>query len=209
MEKVLIYVGAHRGWTLKAMLPRFDRAFAFEPQPDCLRELAATFAGARNLEILPAVVSDRPGSAVFHVYGATGGSSSLGAMTQASADVVIPLGADVAFQGDLNVEGVFLPDFCRQRGIEAIDMLVTDAQGMDLTILKTMRPFLERRALRAIQAEVDKDGLPAYRGLENSRSAWIEFFRSFPGYRVTHGPINGWDDPGEIQADIAWELAAV
>ena len=77
-----------------------------------------------------------------------------------------------------------------------------DAQGMDLTILKTFAEWLSRSAIRMIQCEADGQGKRMYDGLgDNSEEGFDVFMLQFPQYtkRKLTGRV-AWNP------DIVWEL---
>lgn len=61
-------------------------------------------------------------------------------------------------QQTIKVPCVNLMDFLAEHGIDHIDHYVSDIQGMDLTVLKTLAPMIEQGRITAITSEVAKDG---------------------------------------------------
>jgi hypothetical protein len=77
-----------------------------------------------------------------------------------------------------------------------------DAQGMDLAILKTMRPFFERRAVRRVIHEIDVDGFRHYDGLpDNSLSGAVQYMEQFGSYQPYRLP-----DRNDFNFDLEWRL---
>lgn len=217
----LLYIGAHKGNGLAAELTargdRYDRAIAVEASPLCAAELRDRFGPAPwhhngraiAVEIVHAAAVGRPGEQVvrLNLYGTAHGSASLGTITPATVERLAPFWEHGYFdlRGVAHVPAVYLPDLLRARGIDALGALVTDAQGADLAIAKTLAPMLAAGRVLRLQAEVDHPDRPHYDGLPtNSLAAWRAFMADKP-YRCVAGPIDGWDDPSEIQADIVWE----
>ena len=196
-----VYVGAHRGAgvarVLAAAPDQAYRVVAFEPSPDALRHLEARFRSHPRIEIVPAaVVPDAQATPVVTLFRFTpdGGSDSLApAVTQSVADTLAPAypdgAAHFAPRGSLAVPAVDLPSELRRFGAERVglDMLILDAQGVDLSIVRSLRSMLARGLIRRIVAEVDRDGLPHYTGFDpalriggNSLAEWREFMAGLP-----------------------------
>jgi FkbM family methyltransferase len=148
----LLYLGAHQGDGLAAMVGAFDRTIAFEADPRHCAVLNRRFPG---VEIVSAAVCDRPGPVEFHISSNNGGSSSLGAFDEAW---LAPRTDGLTMSRTIVVPGVNLYDFCMENGVERVDSYVSDLQGMDLTVLRTMAPFLRARRVGLIQCETTKDG---------------------------------------------------
>jgi FkbM family methyltransferase len=199
MTTTLVYVGAFHGHSAVSYLDKHDRAILVEPNPDHAAFLRERFHGYKGVEIVEAAVSPRAGEMMLYLYGPHGGSASVLQITRESA---------AAFQLDpdapaVRVRAIRLDEELQRRGVETIDTLVTDAQGMDLEVLVQLRLWLER-GIRHIQCEVDALGFRCYwseRG--NAIEDFDRFFASLPlpYCRVTE--VNG------SHIDCVWELREV
>jgi len=200
MTSTLVYVGTFMGHSAVSYLDKHDRAILVEPNPDHAAFLRERFHGYKGVEIVEAAVSAVDGDvALLHLYGLHGGSASILEITRESA---------AAFALDLHsptvgVRTIRLDAELQRRGVETIDTLVTDAQGMDLEVLVQLRPWLER-GIRHVQCEVDALGFRCYwseRG--NAVEDFDRFFASLPlpYCRVTE--VNG------SHIDCVWELEEV
>ena len=127
--RVVFDVGAERGRYTRRYLEMFPRAtvYAFEPAPVAYGALADLAKDEPRLKVIPAVVLDRAGETTFKI---------------ASADV---LSSILDFQPgwtehktvtEIQVPAITLDDFCKQEGIEAVDVLKVDVQGAELWALK-------------------------------------------------------------------------
>lgn len=193
----LVYVGAFMGNGALPYLEKHSRSILFEPNPNHAAFLRGRFEGYRNVEIIEAAVADVDGgTASLRLYGPHGGSASVLELTREAA---------AAYQLDLaspavEVRTVRLDEELRRRGVETIDTLVTDAQGMDLAVLAQIRPWLER-GIRHVQCEVDALGFRCYQSeLGNAVEDFDAFFASLalPYCRVTE--VRG------SHIDCVWEL---
>jgi len=148
----LVYLGAHRGGGLAGVVGGFDRVIAFEADPQHCEVLRREFP---DIELAHAAVCERAGPIAFNVASNTGAASSLGVFDEAW---LASRTDGIAMTRTITVPGVNLLDFCREHGVDQIDFYVSDLQGMDLTVLKTMTPMLRERRIRLIQCETAKDG---------------------------------------------------
>jgi FkbM family methyltransferase len=148
----LVYLGAHKGGGLATVVGAFDRVVAFEADPRYCQVLRRRFPG---IEVVHAAVCERAGPIAFNVASNAGASSSLGVFDEAW---LAPRTDVITMTRTINVPGVNLLDFCREHRIDQIDSYVSDLQGMDFTVLKTMAPLLREQHIGLIQCETTKDG---------------------------------------------------
>lgn len=202
-EKVFVCVGPNRGCAETArLLHGHDRFFMFEPLPDAAQWLREQNSHVSDIfHVVEAACGETTSRAKMRIYNEHGASSSLGVCTD-QARQMYPQ-ADLTEQAEIEVQVVNLCDFLQWAGVEQIETLVTDAQGMDLAILKTMQPYFERRAIRCVVHETDADGFRHYDGLpDNSLSAAEAYMNQFGCYRPSRLP--GRND---FNFDMEWRLA--
>ena len=210
--KKLIYCGAHVGSSLSKMVAGFDMIDVFEANKDLAARLQMRFSSevsSGKMRIHNKAVGVEKGSMTFHVYGHDGGSGSVGEMNPEAVKVIghcWPKG-HLDLHGEYNVEVVNLCDFCFEAGIDFIDVLVLDVQGMDVSVLETMEPYLVTGSISKIQLEVDSDTTSHYLGTpDNSISRVQKFMAKFRGYKQTVGPTENWvPDQDHLQADLTFE----
>ncbi|MFN9954811.1 MAG: FkbM family methyltransferase, partial [bacterium] len=105
-----------------------------------------------------------------------------------------------------------LYDFCEQNNIKEIDLLVTDCQGSDYTILKTMEPLLKERKIKNLFCETHRDGFEIYNGLDNSFSKFKELLNENYEIDFFMADINYVDKNNteelfkHIEWDTMWKL---
>ena len=110
------------------------------------------------------------------------------------------------------VENVTIPcinllNFCKQNNIVHIDDYISDIQGMDLQVLKTMRPMIESKKIGTIKCEVTKDKYGnIYEGLpDNSESGFNQLLEA--NYKLVargFGLLN--DNQFDRLPESAWEM---
>ena len=201
-ERVFVCVGPNRGCseTLR-LIQGHDRFFMFEPLPDAAKWLRDHNAELSDVfHVVEAACGVEEGKATMRIYNDYGASSSLGVCTEQARDKYSQ--ADLSERGQIKVDVVNLCNFLTWFGIQQIETLVTDAQGMDLAILKTMEPYLRRRAIRRIVHEIDADGFRHYEGLpDNSLSGAIAYMEQFGCYQPSRLP-----DRNDFNFDMEWRL---
>jgi FkbM family methyltransferase len=201
-ERVFVCVGPNRGCaeTLR-LLQGHDRFFMFEPLPDAANWLRQQNAHLADIfHVVQAACGDGNYQSKMRVYNKHGVSSSLGTCTQQAREMYPD--ADLSQQDEIDVQVVNLCEFLEWAGVKQIQTLVTDAQGMDLAILKTMEPYLRRRAVQHVIHEVDGDGFRHYDGLpDNSLSGAVAYMEQFGCYRPSRLP-----DRNDFNFDLEWRL---
>lgn len=201
-ERVFVCVGPNRGdREMLQLLQGHTRFFMFEPLPSAAEYLRQQNAHlAAFFHVVEAACGDVEGKATLTVYNHNGVSSSLGKCTQQARQMYE--GVDLLEQDEIEVDVINLCTFMQLAGVEQIETLLIDAQGMDLAILKTMRPYIERKAIRHIIHEVDANGFRHYDGTpDNSLTAAMQFMDDVGGYQMRLLPErNGFN------FDIEWRL---
>jgi len=199
MTTTLVYVGAFHGNGALPYIEKHDRSILVEPNPEHAVLLRDRFRGYQSVEIVEAAVGPANGEMMLYLYGPYGGSASVLPLTrEAAAAYNLDLDAPA-----VRVRAIRLDEELRRRGVDTIDTLVTDAQGMDLAVLEQLRPWLER-GIQHIQCEVDALGFTCYQSERgNAVEGFDAFFASLslPYCRVTE--VNG------SHIDCVWELQEV
>ena len=139
------------------MLHNFDRIYAFEANPDSVTRLKQRFSDAGHLQIIWGAVTDTEegGWATFNVSSYDGASS----MGQFDPAFLKDRTDGLQMTQSVHVPTINLNKFCQEAKIQQIDAYVSDIQGADLMVLKTMaKPFLEQGWIKSIQTETAKDG---------------------------------------------------
>lgn len=201
-ERVFVCVGPNRGdKSMLELLQGHNRFFMFEPLPAAAEYLRRNNAHLTAFfHVVEAACGDTEGKATLTVYNEHGVSSSLGTCTNQARQLY--QGVDLTEKDQVEVHVINLCKFMQLAGVDRIQTLLIDAQGMDLAILKTMRPYLERQAIGHIIHEIDVDGFKHYDGLpDNSLSGAMEFMSEFSGYQPRVLP-----ERNEFNFDLEWRL---
>lgn len=141
--KVILDCGAHQGRMTRLFRGTFPGAqiYAFEPTPATFVDLTRRVAGIPKVEVINAAVGGKSGEMEFFVGD-----------NEQSNSLVRPQGG--ASANSIRVPVVAIADFCRERGIDRIDVLKLDIEGYELETLRGMEPMLRDRRVKVIYSEV-------------------------------------------------------
>lgn len=194
MNKVLVYAGAHLGGSLSQHLNDFDVIFAFEANPWFCEHLTSRFSQYKNLHVVNAALCNAHRQKVlFNISRNNGDSSSLLSANKENSlyEAILP-------STQVMVEGINLGMFLAEKNIERIDTYISDLQGYDYEVLKTLNPLIDRGAISRIECEVakaNKVSIYEYGDIEPNTD---ENFDSFLGHRYER-VATGW---GNLQDGV-------
>jgi FkbM family methyltransferase len=150
--KTIFEVGAADGRDSAIYAARCAGAaiYAFEPLPASFTKLQAIAKLESRIKAVNAAVSDKSGTAKFHVTALDDASSLLPpAKTGSTFDKYM------SAVDEIEVDTITLDGFCEIHKISQIDLLKMDAQGAELKILHGSSRLLTERAIKVIYSEVD------------------------------------------------------
>lgn len=198
--RVLVYCGIHQGTTFGRLIRGFDVCYGIEADPQLAAQAQQRFAAATHVHIVHAAACEENGFVQFNLHD-NRAASSIGRVSESYRQLT---GNAIQAIRTVRVPAINLCDFLRERGVDLVDLYQSDIQGMDFTVLKTLRPYIERGAIRVIRCETERDGHlePSYEGVPSNRQA---LFRELldPHYRIIHRQKVGrnW-----AYQDITWKL---
>jgi FkbM family methyltransferase len=161
-ERVLVNVGANwGGYCLPIAVKNPDiTVIAFEPNPNMADHLRRKSRKIPNLVVVEQAVGQESGTATFNLSeGGDGGCSSLlklsdGYQTRWSGR------SDILKTGEITVNVTTLENYIDASSmIDRIDVLVVDAQGMDLSVLKGTGKYLSAISVGVMEAGTETDVL--------------------------------------------------
>lgn len=212
-NKVLVYAGAHLGGSLSQHLNNYDLIFAFEANPWFCEYMASRFSQHKNLHIVNAALCKVHGEkVVFNISRNNGDSSSLLMPNKENSmhDGIRP-------SAQILVDGVNLGIFLAEKGIEKIDTYISDLQGYDYEVLKTLKPLIDRGAINTIECEVEKTDKPPIYVVDGIERNIEENFNTILGKnyekvatgwgRLTDGVFGNVPD-NWCEWDVRWKLKA-
>ena len=127
----IIEIGANNGLHSYTYSRIAKKLWCFEPIPFFFEKLKERFKNCDNVEIIGMAVSDFDGESTFNITKDVN-SSSLYDLSEFTINRNL-----IQFSTQVNVKVTRMDTFINQNGIETIDYLHCDAQGNDLTILKS------------------------------------------------------------------------
>jgi len=151
---VLVYLGVHRGKGLSRICGRYRKVYCFEANPKMAAKLRRRFAWRKHVEVVEAAVTGVDGTVTFNVSSRNGAASSVGNFSEDFPGVQ---SGRLFVSETITVPALDLNRFLRERCVTRISAYVSDIQGYDLTVLKTMRTWLEEGRIDEITSEVAKD----------------------------------------------------
>jgi FkbM family methyltransferase len=146
---IVFDIGANAGiYSLAALASRPDAAVhAFEPTPEIAARLrtAAELNHLQNLFVHEFAVSDKSGTAtLWRCRGDRGDNEGMNF-----------IGPYTGAPGIQSVATVSLDDFCRERGIERVDLAKIDVQGHEPAVLEGARRLIASRRIETIFLELN------------------------------------------------------
>jgi len=211
MNNVLIYCGLYKckGFQKVFNPKEYDKAYGFEPNPDLFKQAVKKYKSKGKVEIVPYALGDKQEKRDFYIFSRDASSS----LSNLSKDWIQHWkkrrNQEVEVDRKIQVKVVNLYEWVQQKDIGHIRTLVTDLQGMDFTVLNTMRPMFEKGLIEVVRSETEYDDCEtAYPELpSNKRALFDDFFKDLPYEQIT-GPLPGaWNfkKMGTHQ-DITWRL---
>lgn len=178
-QPVIFDVGAYVGKMARQYRSMFpgSRIYCFEPFPESCEHLRRLASDDPRTHVFQVAVSDKPGKAVLH-SNTFAPTNSLLATDEASS--LYWDGGLYETVQELEVPTVSIDAFCRDHGIEAIDILKLDVQGAEFLVLAGARDMLTRQAIAVIYSEIILT--PMYRG-QHPLHDYLGFLASF-GYEL-------------------------
>jgi len=151
---VLVYVGLHRGDSFRSLIHKYEICYGFEANPELFTLLQDEFRWYRNVKLFNVAVADYDGEIEFNISNNDGASSSIGHFEVEWENYK---SGQIRFDKVIRVSCVNLFNFLTREGVAYIDDYVSDIQGMDLEVLKTLKPLIQSRRIGSISCEVTKD----------------------------------------------------
>jgi FkbM family methyltransferase len=181
-RRIWIDVGAHEGeltFPFAAADPSL-LVYAFEPN---LHAASRIMGRLRNYVVLPIAIADRDGSAELQLNAYEQSSSLLPADEAGVKSWVTDLEFKVL--GSVTVPTMRLDTFLNGAGIESVDYMKIDAQGLDLEVVKSAGDRLKDVA--KVQLEATMVSYRQYEGAPD-KSAIVQYMES-KGFRLTEEEI--------------------
>lgn len=185
-QPTLVDVGANVGQTALIMAETFSgaRIYSFEPVPATFAELRRNTAHLPGVECVNAALSDSAGEAMITID-RDGQNTLLPDVTSSSDRITVPVDT--------------LDGFCAQRGIEHIDLLKTDTEGYETSVLRGAHGMFEQGRIDFVLAECDFIRRP-----NQPHGDFFEIHRMLDsyGFRIVGFYNGGVDGQGWVWGDV-------
>lgn len=186
-----VFVGCNATEDIKSVVEKHDVCILIDPLPDACGKLRKIFDQPsfrdKSVSVIQAACWKEHGKKRFNVYNKHGLSSSLGEVSDRAKNVFSWV--DLSLRDTIEVDCIVLASVMPMW----LSTLIIDAQGADLTILKTIEGWLANGRVEGVKIECDADGDKLYNGLEdNSRSGVISYMKQFAYVLESeqHNPMN-------------------
>jgi FkbM family methyltransferase len=191
--RTVVDVGANVGDTVEQYREAFPDAsvYAIEPAADTFKLLAQRFTKDSHVKSFQLAIADKAGTSLLHLFEHHATHSLL--PFAPAADRFSESG--VREEGTAQISTQRLDAFCKEQGIERIDILKIDVQGSEIKVLEGGRFLFEAKRIGMIFIEANF--VPLYVGqayFDEVMAFLKEFgFRLFDLYDVRH------DERGQIK----------
>ncbi len=166
----LVYIGANVGFSLGPLIKNFDQVYAFEPDPEMFEQLNQSYGSYDHVTLINAACTNKDGEATLYITG-NRVASSLG---DGSKEFKDKHGFNASVIKEITVKTINLSNYLKNQGVDVIHLYVSDAQGSDLTILKTMKEYIDSGSIGELFLETHGNGSFLYDGLDNQISGFKE-----------------------------------
>lgn len=189
-------IGGFRGLMTDNLLRIYpdSAVHVFEPLPERSAQLRDKYSVNERVQVHAAAVSDKNGSAAFHV-GSFEPTSSLFPRNKTGQKYFNP---DFEMSGTIDVPTVTLDHFCADQHIDHVSCLKLDTQGAEHMILTGAHDLLENAAIDVVFTEWF--AVPHYEGTPLFDEIWAllsshrySLFDLFPGPRAPNGQLRYGD----------------
>jgi FkbM family methyltransferase len=201
----LVYIGTNEGHGLEEYVDLYDKVYAFEPDPEMFGTLVDKFSDRDNIIFVNAACSDTAGIKTLYVT-ENRHSTSLSNLSDYSLTYGFSGGKE-AFK-TFDVLCVNLYDYFVDYGIDYVDTLITDCQGSDLSIIKTIKPYIDAKKIGELFCETHGTSVELYAGLNNQFDGFKEVLSE--NYQVQDfyldGKLMSKDGEPFVEWDTHWIL---
>lgn len=202
----LFFIGMEPGGVFSLMHRGFEKCYGFEAYPERFEKLQKKYRNNPCIQLFNAAAANYDGEITFNISNNNdGASSSIGSFKKEWGQEY--KGKKIEMIRSITVPCLDLYNFCKKHHINFIDEYVSDIQGMDLEVLKTLKPMIDKKQIGRITCEVTKnekgnvyDDLP-----DNSENGFSKLLND--NYKLI---AKGWgvlkDNKYDKIPEDAWEM---
>ena len=159
-KNILLYLGMHRGNGFDSLFIDYKKCYCFEANPKLVNFLKKKYKFCRNVEIIHAALTDSDSENITLNISNNEVSSSIGKLKKEWSDntpQMFHLNEKITMVSKVKVPALNLNDFLKEKKIDFIDTYISDIQGIDLQILKTIKSYIHEKKIETIISETTKD----------------------------------------------------
>lgn len=201
----LVYIGTNEGDGLEEYINLYDKVYGFEPDPEIFDKLKNRFANCEHATFINAACSDKEGIQTLYVT-ENRHSTSLSELSEFSLTRGFS-GGKASFK-TVDVNTINLNNFLEENSIDYIDTLITDCQGSDLSILNTIKTFIDEKKIGELFCETHANSVVLYDGLYNQFDGFKELLST--NYVIKDfyldGKLMSKDSEPFVEWDTHWVL---
>jgi FkbM family methyltransferase len=150
---ILFIIGLESGGVFRWMYNAYESCYCFEPNPERFKKLQKKYSKCSHINLYNIAAAQYDGEISFNISSNNNGSSSsIGHFKKEWQQQY-----QIEMVKTITVPCINLNNFCVKYDIRFIDDYVSDIQGMDLEVLKTMKPMIDKKMIGTITCEVTKD----------------------------------------------------
>lgn len=214
MKKIAVYIGANRGYGLSSLINNFDEIHVFEPDSEIFEELKQNCINLNNYNCVIVLNNCacylENGNRTLYIT-ENRVSTSLSEVDTSTFDSIGYHSGGKPSIKTIEVETVNLYDYLKENNIDQIEYLLTDTQGADLTILKTIEPYIKDRKIKKLFCETHGNGKSLYVELDNQFDGFKKLLSD--NYEIAYYSFDGQYKPKDyvvqdtdVEWDTCWEL---
>ena len=188
----LVYVGANEGNSLWGIFDKFDKVYAFEPNPEVYNILRRRFKQFEWVTLINAACSTEDGETDLYVTPNLVSSSLSDVNTE-------KYGGDAASR-KVTVKTLNLNNYLKEECVDVIDLYYSDCQGSDLLILKTIQEYVDYKKIEQLYIETHGDGVELYKGLDNQFSGFKKVLSD--NYKFEHASLGRLNGAIKLESEI-------
>ena len=189
---ILVYVGVNEGNSLWGIFDKFDKVYAFEPNPEVYNILRRRFKQFEWVTLINAACSTEDGETDLYVTPNLVSSSLSDVNTE-------KYGGDAASK-KVTVKTLNLNNYLKKECVDVIDLYISDCQGSDLLILKTIQEYVDNKKIEKLYIETHGDGVELYKGLDNQFSGFKKVLSN--NYKFEHASLGRLNDVIRSESEI-------
>jgi len=153
---ILLFIGMEPGGVFSLMHRGYEKCYGLEAYPERFEKLQKKYRNNPRIHLFNAAAAGYDGEITFNISSNNdGASSSIGSFKKEWGQEY--KGEKIEMIRSITVLCINLYNFCKKHHIDFIDEYVSDIQGMDLEVLKTLKPMIDKKQIGRITCEVTKN----------------------------------------------------